>query len=191
VIDTAFGAALETQTMSIFSKAMIDPNHLEGSQQVVAHELSHQWFGDSVSLADWKDIWLNESFATYAQGLWTERTKGPEARDQWIRELYAYVLENQNSMSPPGEPPAARLFNAGVYYWGALGLHALRLEVGDEDFFEILQTYHERFAGGNARTADFIDVAEEVSGKELSEFFDSWLYSGELAPIPELGLEAH
>ena len=93
-------------------------------------------------------------------------------------------------MTPPGEPTADRLFNAGVYYWGALGLHALRLEVGDEKFFEILQTYHERFADGNARTADFIAVAEEVSGKELNAFFDSWLYSEDLAPIPALGLEA-
>lgn len=191
VIDTEFGGALETQTMSIFSKAMIDPDQLEGSQQVVAHELAHQWFGDSVSLADWRDIWLNESFATYAQGLWTEHTRGPDARDQWIRETYAFVRREQGSMSPPGEPTASRLFNAGVYYWGALALHALRLDVGDKDFFEILQTYQERFAGGNARTADFIAVAEEVSGKELSAFFESWLYSEALAPIPALGLEAN
>jgi aminopeptidase N len=190
VIDTAFGAALETQTLSIFSKAMIDPNQPEGSESVVAHELAHQWFGDSVSLADWRDIWLNESFATYAQGLWTEHTKGPEARDEWIRDIYAYVSENRQSMSPPGEPPADMLFNASVYVWGALALHALRLEVGDDTFFEILQTYHDRFKGGNARTADFIAVAEEVSGKELRAFFDSWLYSEDLAPIPALGLEA-
>ena len=190
VIDTAFGAALETQTLSIFSKAMIDPSQLEGSESVVAHELAHQWFGDSVSLADWRDIWLNESFATYAQGLWTEQSRGRDALDRWVREIYAYVLENRQSMTPPGEPTANRLFNAGVYYWGALALHALRLEVGDETFFEILKTYHERFKGGNARTADFIAVAEEVSGKELMAFFDSWLYSQELAPIPALGLEA-
>ena len=190
VIDTAFGAALETQTMSIFSKAMIDPTQPEGSESVVAHELAHQWFGDSVSLADWRDIWLNESFATYAQGLWTEHIKGPEARDKWIKDIYAYVRENRQSMSPPAEPTAERLFNAGVYYWGALALHALRLEVGDENFFEILQTYHERFKVGNASTADFIAVAEDVSGQELSAFFDSWLYSEDLAPIPALGLEA-
>ena len=190
VIDLDFGAALETQTLSIFSKAMIDANQPEGSEQVVAHELAHQWFGDSVSLADWQDIWLNESFATYAQGLWIEHTRGRDELDEWVRRMYAFVREEHESMSPPGEPPADRLFNQGVYSWGALCLHALRLEVGDETFFDILKTYHERFADGNARTADFVAVAEEMSGKELSTFFDSWLYSEDLAPIPAMGLEA-
>ena len=188
VIDADFGAALENQTMSIFSKEMIDPNDLDGSQQVIAHELAHQWFGDNVSVADWRDIWLNESFATYAQGLWTEHIHGRAALDQWIKNVYAFVLKNRAKISPPGEPPADRLFNSGVYYWGALCLHALRLEVGDETFFNILKTYQERFQGGNARTADFIAVAEEVSGKDLKTFFDSWLYSEEVAPIPALGL---
>ena len=190
VMDTDFGAALETQTMSIFGMDMIDTNHMEDTQQVIAHELAHQWFGDSVSLADWRDIWLNESFATYAQGLWIEHTEGREALDEWIKRLYAFVLENREHMSPPGEPPADELFNPGVYYWGALGLHALRFEAGDEVFFQILKTYHEEYKGSNATTADFIAVAEEVSGKELSAFFDSWLYSKDLAPIPALGLEA-
>jgi aminopeptidase N len=190
VMDTNFGAALETQTLSIFGMDMMSMPDVEGRESVVAHELAHQWFGDSVSLADWRDIWLNESFATYSQGLWTEHRRGRQDLDQWIREVYAFVIEHRQSMSPPGEPSANELFNAGVYYWGALGLHALRLEVGDERFFEILKTYHGRVAGGNARTADFIAVAEEVSGKELSAFFDSWLYSEDLAPIPGLGLEA-
>jgi aminopeptidase N len=190
VMDTDFGAALETQTLSIFGMDMIDTGDVQGTESVVAHELAHQWFGDYVSLADWRDIWLNESFATYAQGLWTEHTSGREALDDWIRDVYGFVRENRGSMSPPGEPPADRLFNPGVYAWGALSLHALRLEVGDGPFFEILRTYQQRFGDGNARTADFIAVAEEVSGKELSEFFDRWLYSEELATIPELGLEA-
>jgi aminopeptidase N len=190
VIDTEFGAALETQTLSIFSRNVIDADQPEGSQQVIAHELAHQWFGDSVSLADWRDIWLNESFATYSQALWMEHTEGREALDEWIRRVYAAVQANRNSVTPPGEPSAANLFNGGVYFWGALCLHALRLEVGEDVFFQILQTYHEQYQDGNATTADFIAVAEEVSGKELSAFFDSWLYSEDLAPIPQLGLEA-
>lgn len=190
VMDTDFGAALETQTMSIFGMDMINTNQMESTQQVIAHELAHQWFGDSVSLADWRDIWLNEGFATYAQGLWTEHTKGREALDEWIKDLYAFVRANRENMSPPAEPPADELFNPSVYYWGALSLHALRLEVGDEVFFEVLKTYYRKYKDSNATTADFIAVAEEVSGKELSAFFDSWLYSKDLAPIPSLGLEA-
>jgi aminopeptidase N len=191
VIDAEFGVALETQTLSIFGLRMVDPNHPKGTQQVIAHELAHQWFGDSVSLADWRDIWLNESFATYSQGLWMEHTEGREELDRWIRELYGFVRENHASMPPPGEPPADSLFNPSVYYWGALGLHALRLEVGEEAFFQILKTYYERYRGDNVTTADFISVAEEVSGKDLTSFFDSWLYSEELAPIPALGLEGN
>ncbi len=188
VLDTEIAGALENQTMSVFG--ITDANDWDNLQSAIAHELSHQWFGDSVSLADWRDIWLNESFATYAEGLWIEHTDGREALDDWVKARYAWVLENQQYMSAPGEPAANDLFNGGVYSWGALGLHALRLEVGDQKFFEILKTYSKRFEGGNATTADFIAVAEEVSGRELSPFFDRWLYSRDLAPIPALGLEA-
>ena len=79
-------------------------------------------------------------------------------------------------MPPPGEPPADDLFNISVYYWGAMTLHALRLQVGDEAFFEIMRTYYDRYKYSNATTADFIAIAEEISGQELSAFFDSWLY---------------
>jgi aminopeptidase N len=67
--------------------------------------------------------------------------------------------------------------------------HALRLRVGDETFFQILRTYTERFRYGNASTSDFIAVAEEVSGQELGEFFDAWLYDAQIPPIPEMGLD--
>ena len=190
VMDTNFGAALENQTMSIFGMDMVHPEEVEATELTIAHELSHQWFGDSVSVADWRDIWLNESFATYAEGLWIEHTKGRAALDNWMKELYRFVLQNREHFSSPGEPPADDLFNGGVYFWGALCLHSLRLEVGDEAFFEILKTYYERYKGGNATTQDFISVAEEISGKTLKTFFDSWLYSKEIPPIPSLGLEA-
>jgi aminopeptidase N len=157
---------------------------------VIAHELSHQWFGDSVSVADWRDIWLNEGFATYAEGLWLEHEEGRSALDEWVKDLYGYVVDARSYISPPGEPPSDDLFNGGVYDWGALTLHALRLEVGDEAFFKILKTYFGRYENGNASTDDFIAVAEEVSGKDLGAFFEGWLYSKDIAPIPSLGLKA-
>ena len=185
VLDIEVGAALENQTMSIYGIDMIDPNDVAGTESVVAHELSHQWFGDSVSVADWKYIWLNEGFATYSSGLWIEHTDGRAALDEWIKSIYGSVVANRDHFIPPGEPTPNQLFNGGVYFRGALALHALRLEVGDEAFFEILRTYHEQYKGSNATTEDFIAIAESVSGKDLQELFDNWLYDEEIPPIPE------
>jgi aminopeptidase N len=186
VMNTDFGSALENQTLSIFGMDMIDVSDVEGTELAVAHELSHQWFGDSVSVADWSDIWLNEGFATYSEGLWIEHLHGREALDSWVKSQYEDAVAN--SYFPPGKPPASDLFNNSVYVRGGLTLHALRLEVGDETFFKILKTYFERYKNGNASTADFIAVAEEVSGKKLTEFFNGWLYNKEIPAIPAMGL---
>jgi aminopeptidase N len=188
VMNTEFGSALENQTLSIYGIDMIDYEDVEGTELTVAHELAHQWFGDSVSVADWSDIWLNEGFATYSEGLWLEHLYGPEGMDDFIRFIYADVADNPGYYVSPGDPPADDLFNGGVYLWGGLTLHALRLEVGDEAFFEILKTYFAMYKNSNATTDDFIAVAETVSGQELDEFFDLWLYSEKIPPIPEMGL---
>jgi aminopeptidase N len=188
VMNTEFGSALENQTLSTFGIDMIDVEDVEYTELTVAHELAHQWFGDSVSVADWSDIWLNEGFATYSEGLWVEHLHGREALDDWVRFHYSDVTGRPLDFPAPGNPPANDLFNEGVYDRGGLTLHALRLEVGDEAFFKILKTYFERYKDGNATTDDFIAVAEEVGGKDLTEFFDSWLYGEKIPPIPEMGL---
>ena len=185
VPDQELGFALETQTLSVFGRdiATARPERVEG---IVAHELAHQWFGNSVSVYNWEDIWLSEGFATLGEWLWLEHRGGKEAADEAIRATYAYFL--RRSTPPPGRPPATDLFNQGVYGRGGLTLAALRLEVGDERFFQILRTYGERFRYGNASTADFVAVAEEVGGAELDTFFQGWLYETELPSIPALGL---
>ena len=182
-------SALETQTLSIFGLEALARPDLES---VVAHELAHQWFGDSVSLSDWGDIWLNESFATYAQGLWIEESAGgTEALNSWVQNQFAITAADFDNLVVPGEPPADDLFNYNsVYTWSSVGLHALRLEIGDEAFFDSLRTYTEHFQNGNVVPEDFIHITEEASGQELDPLFDRWFYSEELASIPELGLFA-
>jgi aminopeptidase N len=186
VADRDLGYALETQTLSLFGRdlASADPADV---QTVVAHELAHQWFGDSVSPANWQDIWLNEGFASYAEWLWIEHGAGTQTRDAIIREAYRDLAAR--APPPPGAPPRDDLFNGGVYRRGGLTLHALRLRVGDETFFKILRAYADRYRYGAARTADFIAVAEEVGGQELDSLFDGWLYAEQLPELPELGLK--
>ena len=168
------GLALENQTLSLFGGNMVD-------EDVVAHELAHQWFGDSVTLSAWPDTWLNEGFATYASALWLEHTAGPEALEARMRRFYGAA----RNMLPPGEAPEGNLFHDTVYVRGAWTLHALRLEVGDQAFFQILRTYYDRYQYANASTEDFIAVAEEVSGQELDAFFQSWLFDREAPPKPD------
>ena len=180
VMDTEFGAALENQTLSIFGVDMVDTEDIEGSEAVVAHELTHQWFGDSVSVADWSDIWLNEGFATYGEALWVEYDYGKEGLEEWVTAVYNEVKAAPEFYPPPGSPAPNDLFNGGVYLRGGLTLHALRLEVGDEAFFEIVRAYYDRYKYGNASTEDFIAIAEEISGQKLDDLFDAWLYDEQL-----------
>jgi aminopeptidase N len=199
VVDADLAAALETQTMSTFGKGV-----LRLGEAVVAHELAHQWFGDSVTPSSWKDIWLNEGFATYGQWLWAGHVGGPQVLENNVRGAYGamsgsnLVAEGSSpelaatraaqQFPPPGSPPRDNLFNASVYQRGALTLHALRLQVGDDNFFELLRSYAMAYRHQNASTADFIAIAEEVSGQDLDDLFEAWLFGVVVPPIPELGL---
>jgi aminopeptidase N len=183
VANKPLGFALETQTMSVFGSdlATAPPQFAEST---VMHELAHQWYGNSVSPWNWQDIWLNEGFATYAEWLWSEHKYGTETRDLQLRDAYQIV----EGYAPPATPPADDLFNPSVYLRGGLTLHALRLQVGDDTFFNILRSYHQRYQSSNASTADFIAIAEEISQQDLSQLFDGWLYQAALPPIEQLGL---
>jgi aminopeptidase N len=175
-----FEGALENQTLSIFSRYFVDSSQM--LETVLAHELAHQWFGDSVTLDDWGDVWLNEGFATYAEWLWLEHTRGEAALEATVAGTRSQVA--QIDLPPPGNPPADDLFNSNVYNWGALVLHALRTEIGDDAFFETLRSYADQYRYANASTEDFIAVAEDVSGAQLDDLFDTWLYSETVPPLP-------
>lgn len=177
VMSAPFGGALETQTRPVFGSTAT-------METIIAHELAHQWFGNSVSLARWQDIWLNEGFATYLHHLWAEQTKGEAFFNATMRGMYTTM--KTRAMGPPGNPPLDDLFGSTVYVRGAWTLHALRLAVGDEPFFAILRTYYERYQGSNATTDDFIAVAEEVSGQALDGLFQAWLYDEAVPDVPEL-----
>ena len=183
--------ALETQTLPIYGNLgdgrdeFVSDLDLEWFESVVFHELAHQWFGNSVSVQQWDDAWLNEGFATYADVLWIEHAHGAEARDDMLATLRASSdVWYRSSPSPVaiGDPGSADLFAAIVYDRGALTLHALRLEVGDETFFALLQTWTERYRHGTVSTADFVALAEEVSERDIGPLFDAWLFQVELPP---------
>ncbi|WP_155884510.1 M1 family metallopeptidase [Actinomadura flavalba] len=167
VDDAAVGFALETQTRPVYGSFGLD-------ESIVAHELAHQWFGNSVGVTRWKDIWLNEGFASYAEWMWGER--GGEPVQRRFDRLYRDAGSKELWDVPPGDPGRNQMFARSVYDRGAMTLHALRREVGDEKFFATLQAWVKEHRHGSATTEQFIALAERVSGKQLDGLFKSWLY---------------
>lgn len=176
VTDDRIGYALETQSRPVYGDTFFQGE--TDNLGVVAHELAHQWFGDSVALTKWQDIWLNEGFATYAEWLWAEHEGGKSAQQQFDR---AYA--DTNWTTPPGDPGPARIFGAEVYQRGAMTVHMLRKTIGDEAFFKLLKAWPAEHANGNADTAQFIATAEKVSGKDLNTFFTTWLNGTTRPPV--------
>ncbi|GAB3672029.1 M1 family metallopeptidase [Actinocorallia lasiicapitis] len=176
VVDNAqVSFALETQSRTIYGN--FDPD-----QDIIAHELAHQWFGDSVSVTQWKDIWLNEGFATFAEWTWDERI-GRSTVKQKFDQLYA----DANSPSwkvLPGDPGRDRLFDTfAVYHRGGMTLYALQQKIGKAKFTELLRTWAQKYRYANATTAQFVALAGEISGQDLKPFFTAWLYTPSRPPL--------
>ncbi len=170
IVDVApqVGYALETATRPVFDRA---PDEL-----TLAHELAHQWYGDDVTLARWRDIWLNEGFAEFSAWLWDEH-RGHESTAQHLIELFKQPATSSVWNPPPADPgDAANLFDNSVYERGAGALAALREKLGDPTFFSIMRGWVREHAYGIATVPQFTAYAERVSGRDLSQFFDVWLY---------------
>lgn len=150
----------------------------------VAHEIAHQWWGNSVTPADWDDLWLSEGFATYFDALFYEHVDGPAALQRRMAEGTKRVLAlRRGAVVDPGiTDPRAKLTGI-VYRKGAWVLHMLRHRLGDDAFFDGLQDFYRRYAGRNATTEDLRRVLEEHSGESLGDFFHQWLRRHE---VPDL-----
>ncbi|NDU76172.1 M1 family peptidase [Actinomadura sp. DSM 109109] len=170
VDDPKLGFALETQERPIYGG-------FAPSESFVVHEMAHQWFGNSVGLRTWSDIWLNEGFAAYAEWLWRERT-GRDSAEKIFRRYMAQPANSPIFSPPPGDPGAAKMFGHSVYVRGAMTLHALRGRVGDPAFFTILRAWTAGHRHSTATTAQFVALAERVSGQRLASLFQAWLYAG-------------
>ena len=174
--DPRVGYALETQSRPVYGNAFFrtGPNPV-----VIAHELAHQWFGDSVALSRWQDIWLNEGFATYAEWLWEEH-----AGQRTVADSFEQAYNGFDWRQPPGDPGADGIFGAAVYQRGAMTLYALRQAIGDQAFAALLKSWAAGHRNGNVTTAGFIQAAQKAAGRDLGTLFQAWLFGTTKPPHP-------
>ncbi|OFZ64119.1 MAG: hypothetical protein A3D92_13645, partial [Bacteroidetes bacterium RIFCSPHIGHO2_02_FULL_44_7] len=152
----------------------------EGTMEnLIAHEIAHQWFGNSASESDWPHIWLSEGFATYFTSLYLEHTYGKKRMQEQLKLDRARVLLFAQKVKTPVLDTISNdlmnLLNPNSYQKGSWILHMLRTKIGDDNFQRGIQTYYLKFAYKNASTADFITCMNEASGQDLTSFFDQWL----------------
>jgi aminopeptidase N len=171
---------LESQALATFGA-----NHADGrggAERLIAHELAHQWFGNSVGLTDWKDIWLNEGFACYSEWLWSEGKGGPTA-DTLARQHRRHLVSQPTDLVL-GDPGRDLMFDDRVYKRGALTLHALRRTLGDEPFFDLLRAWTAEHRLGLATTDDFRRLAQTFSPSDLDALFEAWLFGSAVPRLP-------
>ncbi|MBS9533207.1 M1 family metallopeptidase [Mycobacterium sp. M1] len=181
VTDDDLEIPLEAQGISIFGA-----NHCTGlgsSERLIAHELAHQWFGNSVTVRRWCDIWLHEGFACYAEWLWSQHRGGASTAELAAHYYQRLAAAPQNLLL--ADPGPALMFDDRVYKRGALTLHVLRGQLGDASFFALLRDWSARYRHGNATTADFTNLAAGYAGTSLRPLWQAWLHSTALPPLKD------
>jgi len=174
IVDDAknVGYSLETQTKPNFP-AVPD-------EATLVHELSHMWFGDSLTLQTWPDIWLHEGFATWSEWIWSEH-EGNKSAQQFFDRYYSTPAKDIGFWGPAvadfSDP--ALLFNGTVYLRGGMTLQALREKIGDFAFFNLLRMWATQNRYGTVMTPQFIALAERISGQDLTQFFNVWIYQAD------------
>ncbi|MET7490164.1 M1 family metallopeptidase [Streptomyces sp. NPDC005538] len=163
------GFSLEVQSKPAYSAVR--------SETTIVHELAHQWFGDSVSVAHWKDIWLNEGFASYAQWLWAEHQGTQTAHASFLAAYNSRPDTSAFWQTVVGDPQRDTMFASAVYTRGAMTLQMLRERIGDTAFFKLLPAWTKLHRYGNGDTAGFIKLAEKISGQQLDDLFQTWLFT--------------
>lgn len=191
VAATDTGFELETQTLSLFERSLFTQTAYPKwyVESIMVHELAHQWFGDSVSPHAWSDLWLNEGHATWYEARYAEEHAGRALEDR-MREAYTKSDGWRAAGGPPARPdiPAPgrklSLFRPVVYDGSALVLYALRQEIGESAFDRLERMWVRKHRDSNAASADFVRLASQTAGRDLTTFFDGWLYGAKTPPMP-------
>jgi predicted metalloprotease with PDZ domain len=173
VDDIKVGYSLETQGLPVHDWNMRGVNP---SDDLMVHELAHQWFGDSVTPAKWRDIWLNEGFATYAEWLWAEKT-GTSTAEKQFKAVYSAGAQADLWKGVLADPGRDHIFDSLVYQRGALTLHALRKKIGTKKFFGLVRSWADHNKGKTVTTRQFQAFAEKYTGQQLDGFFHTWVFS--------------
>jgi aminopeptidase N len=168
--------ALETQTKPVYGAGT-------GTEEVIAHELAHQWFGNAVCVEDWNDIWINEGVAEYAAWMYLESQEGAEAFAKKLKESYA--MARAMKATPPGHMTVRQMFGAAVYLRGPFALHFLRRQLGDERFLALMRRWMSDHLHGNASLEDFLALVDELGGKDARAALDPWLFDESMPSVAE------
>ena len=183
VSDFIFGGMENTTATTMYEHILLDERAAVDitSDDLISHELAHQWFGDYVTCRDWSEGWLNEGFATFMEHVWREKMLGKDELELGVKnDLDAYLGEAIGRYRRPivcqSYDSPLDLFDRHLYEKGGLVLHLLRLELGDDLFWKGVGVYLKRHANGVVETRDLMRALEEVSGKSLGRFFEQWVY---------------